>query len=138
MSRSLLLGILVLLALATIAARLDPGIEFDHAWIMVSQDAPERVALERAGFLISMDINHHPGTGTSSITVEFENTYLELMWSDPKIPVAPGMERTADKYHQRMLWRTSGWCPIGFGFRHSTASNERLPFPTWTWFRAPA
>ena len=134
MSRSLLLGILVSLALATAgAAASGPGIEPDHVWIMVSPDAPERAALERAGFEISKDVNHHEGTGTSSITVEFENTYLELMWPDPKVPVAHGMERAAEKYHQRQLWRASGWCPIGVGFRRATPSNEALPFPTWTW-----
>jgi hypothetical protein len=60
-------------------------------------------------------------------------TYLELMWPDPKVPVAHGMERTAEKYHQRQLWRASGWCPIGVGFRRATPPNEALPFPTWTW-----
>jgi hypothetical protein len=134
MSRSPALRILILLSLATgAAAASGPGIELDHVWIMVSQDAPERAALQRAGFQISKDVNHHEGTGTSSITVEFENTYLELMWSDPKVPLTPGMERAAEKYHQRMLWRTSGWCPIGVGFRRTTPSDESLPFPTWTW-----
>jgi hypothetical protein len=134
MSRSRLLGILVSVALATTAvAASGPGIEPDHVWIMVSLNAPERAALERAGFQISKDVNHHEGTGTSSVTVEFENTYLELMWPDPKVPVTHGMERVAEKYHQRQLWRTSGWCPIGVGFRRTTPSNEALPIPVWTW-----
>jgi Glyoxalase-like domain len=133
-SMSRLLWIIVLVALATVAlAASGPGIEFDHIWIMVSPDAPERSALERAGFQISKDVNHHEGTGTSSITVELDNTYLELMWPDPKVPVSLGMERAAEKYHQRQLWRTSGWCPIGLGFRHATSSNEAFPFPIWTW-----
>ncbi|MGA9543402.1 MAG: VOC family protein [Candidatus Sulfotelmatobacter sp.] len=93
MSRSGLLRTVLLEALVSVVvggvagAASGPGIELDHVWIMVSQDAPERAALERAGFQISKDINHHEGTGTSSITVEFENTYLELMWPDPKVPV---------------------------------------------------
>lgn len=134
MSRSVLLGVLLSVALATGAtAASGPGIAPDHLWIMVSPDAPERAALERTGFQISKDVNHHAGTGTSSITVEFENTYLELMWPDPKVPVAPGLERASEKYHQRQLWRTSGWCPIGVGFRRTTPSKEPLPLPTWTW-----
>ena len=44
-----------------------------------------------------------------------------------------GMERAAEKYRQRMLWRTSGWCPLGIGFRRTTLSNDSLPFRTWTW-----
>lgn len=134
MSRSFLPGILALVALATCAAAAsDPGIAVDHVWIMVSPEAPERAALDRAGFQISKDVNHHNGTGTSSITVEFENSYLELIWPDPKVPVTAGLERAAEKYRQRMLWRTSGWSPIGVGFRRITASNTALPFPTWTW-----
>lgn len=81
MSRSLLLGLLVSVTPATIApAASGPGIELDHIWIMVSPDAPERSALERAGLQISKDVNHHEGTGTSSIRVELDNSYLELMW----------------------------------------------------------
>ena len=124
-----MLGFLVSVALASVAAEASgPGIEVDHVWIMVSPDAPERSALEQAGFQIAKDVNHHEGTGTSSITVELESTFLELMWPDPKVPVSPGMERAAEKYHQRQLWRTNGWCPIGVGFRHITSSNEALPF----------
>jgi len=134
MSRSLLLLVFISASIvARVAAASGPGIERDHVWIMVSLNAPERAALERVGFQISKDVNHHEGTGTSSITVEFENAYLELMWPDPKVPVAPGLERASEKYHQRQLWRTSGWCPIGVGFRRTTTSNEALPFPTWTW-----
>jgi hypothetical protein len=122
------------MSLAAIAApAAGPGIELDHVWIIVSQNAPERAALERAGFQIAKDVNHHEGTGTSSITVEFENAYLELMWPDPNVPVAPSMERAAEKYRNRMLWRTSGWCPIGVGLRRNQPSNVSLPFQTWTW-----
>jgi hypothetical protein len=135
MSKAPGLGILalILLSAAAVPATAQSRIELDHVWIMVSPNAPERAALERAGFQISKDVNHHQGTGTSSITVEFGNTYLELMWPDPAVPVAPGLERAAEKYRQRMLWRTSGWSPIGLGFRRTTPSNDALPFPTWSW-----
>lgn len=135
MSRSLSFGIHVLVGLATVSApaAAPPRVQFDHVWIMVSPNAPERAALERAGFQISKDVNHHEGQGTASITVEFENAYLELMWPDSTVPVAPGLERAAEKFRQRMLWRTSGWCPIGLGFRRTTLSNDALPFPTWSW-----
>ena len=68
-------------------------IEFDHAWIVVSPGASERSALEKAGFTISPNVNHHDGQGTSSISVEFENSYLELIWVDPTVSIAPGAER---------------------------------------------
>lgn len=64
--------------------------------------------------------------------MEFPNAYLELMWPDAKVSVAPELQRAAEKFRQRMLWRTSGWCPIGIGFRRTTPSNKTFPFPTWS------
>ena len=121
----------LILTVAALAKTASP-IEFDHVWIMVSPGAPERAALERAGFQISPDLNQHDGQGTASITVELENAFLELMWPDSTVPISPGLERAAEKFRQRMLWRTSGWCPIGLGFRRTTQSNDALPFPTWS------
>ena len=121
----------ILLAIAAALATTPSFLEFDHVWIMVSPNAPERAALERAGFEISPDVNKHEGQGTASITVEFENAFLELTSLDATVPVAPGLERVVEKFRQRMLWRTSGWCPFGIGFRRVKQSNDALPFPTW-------
>jgi hypothetical protein len=123
----------ILIAAAAMPATAQSGIELNHVWVMVSPNAPERAALTRAGFLISRDVNRHDGQGTASITVEFENAFLELIWLDSTVSVAPGMERGAEKFRQRMLWRSSGWCPIGVGLRRTTSSNDALPFPTWSW-----
>jgi len=120
-------------ALVASSATTQPGLELDHVWLMVSPDAPEREVLTRAGFQISPDTNRHDGQGTASMTVEFENAYLELMWPDSTVTVEPDLERAAEKFRQRMLWRTSGWCPIGVGFRRTGASNDPWPFPTWSW-----
>ncbi len=109
-----------------------PPLQFDHVWIMVSPGAPERAVLEKAGFQIAPTVNRHEGQGTASVTVEFQNAFLELMWLDPTVPVVPGLERAAEKFRQRMLWRKSGWCPIGIGFRHTTAASAPLPFATWS------
>src|SRR5205823_7020125 len=106
-------------------------LEFDHVWIVVSHDAPERAALERAGLKISPDVNRHDGQGTASISAEFLNAYLELMWPDPTVSVAPGAERGVEKFKNRMNWRKSGWCPIGIGL-HRASPPMPLPFPTWT------
>jgi hypothetical protein len=134
MSTSLGLATITLMLLATGSAPATDTfrLELDHVWIMVSPNAPERVALERAGFQISPNINHHEGQGTASITIEFENAFLELMWPDSTVPVAPGLERGAEKFRQRMLWRTSGWCPIGIGFRRTAQTDDTWPFPTWS------
>ena len=126
---------LSLLAPGALPAASDSGIELDHVWIMVSRDAPERAALTRAGFQFAPEVNRHDGQGTASISVELENGYIELMWPDPTVPVAPGLERAAEKFRHRSEWRTSGWCPFGVGLRRATASSssEQLPFPIWTW-----
>jgi hypothetical protein len=121
------LALIVSMLRAVVAAEL----EFDHVWIVVTRDAPERTALERAGLKISPNVNRHDGQGTASISAEFLNAYIELMWPDPTVPVAPGAERGVEKFKQRMNWRTSGWCPIGIGL-HRTSPKTSLPFPTWS------
>jgi hypothetical protein len=106
-------------------------LKFDHVWIVVTRDAPERAALEKAGLKISPEVNRHDGQGTASITADFQNSYIELMWPDPTVSVAPGAERGVEKFRNRMNWRTSGWCPIGIGL-HRVGTATTLPFPTWT------
>jgi hypothetical protein len=106
-------------------------LEFGHVWIVVNHDAPERAALERAGLKISPNLNRHDGQGTASISAEFLNAYIELMWPDPTVSVAQGAERGVEKFKNRMNWRTSGWCPIGIGL-HRAGPPTSLPFPTWT------
>src|SRR5947199_9349665 len=77
-------------------------LEFDHVWIVVTRDAPERAALEKAGMKISPDVNRHDGQGTASITADFQNSYIELMWPDPKVSIAPGAEGGVEEVKNRM------------------------------------
>ena len=106
-------------------------LEFDHVWIVVTRDAPERAALERAGLKISPNVNRNDGQGTASVSAEFLNAYIELMWPDPTVSVAQGAERGVEKFKNRMNWRTSGWCPIGIAL-HRSGPSTTLPFPTWS------
>jgi hypothetical protein len=117
---------------ASLSPTPSPGkLEFDHIWIVVSRDAPERAVLEKAGLKISPDVNRNDGQGTASVSAEFLNAYIELMWPDPTVSVAPGAERGVEKFKNRMNWRTSGWCPIGIAL-HRVGPSAPLPFPTWT------
>jgi hypothetical protein len=52
------------------------SLELDHLWIVVSQGAPERAVLERAGLAPSPTVNRHDGQGTASIT--FDDLRCEL------------------------------------------------------------
>ena len=122
-------GLVALTAVRIAAAAAE--LEFDHVWIVVTRDAPERLALERAGLKISPGVNRNDGQGTASVSAEFFNAYIELMWPDPTVSVAPGAERGVKKFKNRMNWRTSGWCPIGIAL-HRAGPSTTLPFPTWS------
>jgi hypothetical protein len=128
------LGVVGLVATSSIrltAAAAAAELEFDHVWIVVTRDAPERAALERAGLKVSPGVNRNDGQGTASVSAEFLNAYLELIWPDPTVSISPGAERGVEKFKNRMNWRTSGWCPIGIGL-HRNGPSKTLPFPTWS------
>jgi len=107
-------------------------IAFDHVWIVVKPGAPERVVLERAGIRVAPIVNRHEGQGTASVMAEFQNAFLELIWPDDSVSIAPGSERAAEKFKNRMLWRTSGWSPIGLVFHYTGSSPSPVPLPIWT------
>src|SRR5262245_2582369 len=86
-----LLGSALLAGAATGQANATHTLQLDHVWIAVPPGAaPERAALEQAGFRIAPTVNHHAGQGTSSLTVELENGYLELIYADDDVPVNEG------------------------------------------------
>jgi len=109
-----------------------PPLKFDHVWLAVKPGAPERAVLEKAGFHFSPTVNRHDGQGTASVTIEFENSFLELIWPDRDVPIDPGFERAAEKFKQRTDWRTSGWCPIGVGMSYQDESPVTMPSTTWS------
>src|SRR4051812_20927929 len=69
-----------------------PPLQLSHAWIVVKTGAPERKALEAAGFRIAPAVNRHNGQGTASVTVELLNGFLELIYPDPTVPVSPNLQ----------------------------------------------
>ena len=129
--RRTVISFVALLTATFVRAARAAELEFDHVWIVVTGDAPERVALEHAGLKISPNLNRHDGQGTASISAEFLNAYIELIWPDPTVSVAQGAERGVQKFKNRMNWRTSGWCQIGIGL-HRAGPPMPLPFSTWT------
>jgi hypothetical protein len=125
------LSILLLAATTATTPVPAPPLALSHAWIVVAPGARERAALERAGFRIAPTINHHDGQGTSSITVELLNGFLELMYPDSTVPVSPASRAGAEKFRLKSKWRATGYSPIGVVFDRTPATPDTFPFPTW-------
>ena len=106
-------------------------IEVDHVYIWVTPDAEREIrALEDAGFTVDREPTHHEGQGTSAVSVEFRNAYLELLYLDPTVSVAAKMTEDVTEYRRRANWRTTGWSPIGIGFHRKDGVSSALPFAT--------
>jgi hypothetical protein len=131
-SRNALLTLVAVSAAWSLAEAAPPGrtLETDHLMLHVAPGAPERSALERAGFTIAPDVNRHEGQGSASITVEFANGFLELAWRDTAVSVTPTLEKVAQRFERMGAWRESGWSPVGVGLRRAPGAPDTLPFPT--------
>src|SRR5205807_7519042 len=108
-----------------------PPLALSHTWIAVTTGAPERRALEKAGFRIAPTVNRHDGQGTASVTVELLNGFLELIYPDPTVPVSAASQAGADKFRLKSAWRETGYSPIGIVFDRTPATPEKFPFATW-------
>jgi hypothetical protein len=108
-----------------------PPLTLSHAFIVVTTGAPERRALEKAGFRIAPTVNRHDGQGTASVTAELLNGFLELTYPDPTVPVSPALQAGAEKFRLRSAWRETGYSPIAIAFDRTPATPEKFPFPTW-------
>ena len=125
-----LLG-LVVAAIGSVSAADAPALALSHTWIVVTTGAPERTALEKAGFRIAPTVNRHEGQGTASVTVELLNGFLELIYPDPAVPVSAALEAGAEKFRLKSAWRETGYSPIGIVFDRTPATPAALPFATW-------
>jgi len=108
-----------------------PVLQQSHAWLVVTPGAPERTVLQDAGFRISPTVSRHDGQGTASISVEFKDGYLELLYPDSTVSVSPNLKVGAEKFRLKSRWRESGYSPIGIVFDRTPATPDSFPFPTW-------
>lgn len=122
---------LFIAAMAGAFAAEPPPLTLSHSWIVVTTGAPERKALVSAGFRIAPTVNRHEGQGTASVTVEFLNGFLELLYPDSTVPVSPALRAGAEKFRLRSAWRETGYSPIGIVFERTAATPKTLPFATW-------
>jgi len=123
-------GLLVATMALALAAD-GPPLTLSHCWIVVTTGAPERKALEKAGFRIAPTVHRHDGQGTASITVEFLNGFLELIYPDSTVPVSPALQVGAEKFRLKSAWRETGYSPIGIVFDRTAATPQKPPFATW-------
>ena len=131
MIRASQFGKVFIAALAPVFTAQAPPLTLSHTWIVVTTGAPERKALERAGFRIAPTVNRHEGQGTASVTVEFFNGFLELIYPDSTVPVSPDLKAGAEKFRLKSAWRETGYSPIGIVFDRTPATPQNLPFATW-------
>jgi hypothetical protein len=125
-----LLGLLTTTMAAAATAQEAPLVR-SHCWIVVTTGAPERKALEEAGFRIAPTVNRHDGQGTASVTVELLNGFIELIYPDPTVPISPANQAGAEKFRLKSAWRETGYSPIGIVFDRTPLTPETFPFETW-------
>ncbi len=105
-------------------------LELDHVFVAASFEAPEMRLMREAGFLAG-PVHDHPGQGTASRGVFFENAYLELIWlTDPAVADGPRIRRT--RLARRADPRDEA-SPFGFGLRSARDPVPRPPFETWAY-----
>lgn len=103
-------------------------LELDHLFMWVAPDAPEKESLVKAGFKLDEEVNVHHGQGTASITLSFENTYIELIWvTDEDAAARTGQAINTDLL-ARAHWTDTGACPFGIALRRKSGSTAALPF----------
>lgn len=107
-----------------------PRVELDHVFVVVRPGAEAEIAaLRSAGLTVGSRVAKHPGQGTASRAVLFENAYLELIWVDSSVAVDEGHAGAAKWFRDAAAWRTSGHSPFGLGLRRLPGETAALPVP---------
>lgn len=102
--------------------------QLDHVFVASSVDAPEIQVLDEAGF-VEGPAHDHPGQGTASRGIFFENAYLELIWlTDARAASTPPVSRTGLAHRADPRGDAS---PFGFGLRSPCEPASDPPFETW-------
>jgi hypothetical protein len=105
-------------------------VELDHVFIVVTPGAvAEIAALRSAGLTVPSEPSKHEGQGTASVSVLFENAYLELIWVDSSVSVEPEHASTVQWFRNAEAWRMNGRSPFGLGLRRLPGDSAALPVP---------
>lgn len=109
------------------------GYELDHVFVATAPGASEIAALVSRGFAEGRT-NTHPGQGTASRGVFFENAYLEFIWLvDPAEAASEAIRRTGLRERTDPGHPAN---PFGVGMRSPGGQADvppgaDLPFGTW-------
>lgn len=103
----------------------------DHVFVLVQPGASAaREALSNAGITVNSEVSQHRGAGTASVSVRFENAYLELLWVDSSVTVVPELIARVNRYRAG-TWGTGNLAsPFGLGLRRARPAPDSLPFPS--------
>ncbi len=110
-----------------------PGLplEVDHVYLWVTPGAQEEIAaLRRFGLIVDESPTHHAGQGTSAVSVEFRNAYLELIYLDSAVAVTADLQAEVLDFGRRTAWRETGASPVGIGFHRRSGAPADLPVPS--------
>jgi hypothetical protein len=102
--------------------------ELDHVFVATSPGGSEVAALVSRGF-VEGAANTHPGQGTASRGIFFENAYLELIWLVDPVEAASEVVRRTHLRERTDPGHAAN--PFGLGLRPRGAAAEDLPFQTW-------
>lgn len=106
-------------------------LEVDHVYLWVTPGAQDEIeALRRIGLVVDEDPTHHAGQGTSAVSVEFRNAYLELIYLDPAIGITAALQEEVQDFRRRAAWRETGASPVGIGFHRQSGAPIDLPIPS--------
>ena len=113
---------LISAGLATLSAPSD--FVWDHLFFLVDDPAPSVELLEAEGFRVLPDTSVHEGQGTSSLSMLFDNGYVELLWVRDAEELAAGDPTLAYRLLESEAGLATGVAVAGSG------SESVFPFPT--------
>jgi hypothetical protein len=107
-------------------------LELDHIGLLVSENAPERSALETLGLREAGHEVDQGSFGLRSRFYTFENMYLELLWPSDRGVATRVLALAGLDLGTRERWRESNAVPVGLVFRRREESQGPVPFHTHT------
>jgi len=107
-----------------------PPLALSHTWIAVTTGAPERKALEKAGFRIAPTVTarrSRDGVGYGRVPQRFSRAHL----SGPDRADLARLTSRCREVPLEVSVAETGYSPIAIVFDRTSTTPEKLPFATW-------